>query len=129
MTTRSAPDLWLVDSSGWLEYLTEDSKASAFGHYLEAEASVIVPSLVIYEVYKHLAKHRGRTLADRFVSQALHCRVVPLDDTIALAAAGVSLDHRLTAADAIIYATARVCHAQLVTANTHFRGLPGVIIP
>lgn len=129
MTTRSASELYLVDSSGWLEYLTEDSKASAFAHYLEAEASVLVPSLVLYEVYKHLAKHRGRALADRFVSQALHRRVVPLDDTIALAAAGLSLDHRLTTADAIIYATARVFHAQLVTANTRLRGLPAVIIP
>jgi hypothetical protein len=32
-------------------------------------------------------------------------------------------------ADAIVYATARVCQAQLVTGNTHLRGLPGVIIP
>ena len=129
MTIRSAYELYLVDSSGWLEYLTEDSKASAFAHYLEAEAAVLVPSLVIFEVYKHLAKHRGRGVADRFVSQALHRRVVPFDDSIALAAAGLSLDHRLTTADAIIYATARVFHAQLVTANTHFRGLPSVIIP
>lgn len=129
MTTRSASELYLVDSSGWLEYLTEDSKASAFAHYLEAESSVLVPSLVIYEVYRHLARHRGRTLADRFVSQALHRRVVPFDDTIALAAAGLSLDHRLTTADAIVYATARVFHAHLVTANTRFRGLPAVIIP
>jgi predicted nucleic acid-binding protein len=118
-----------VDSSGWLEYLAEDSKAGAFGHYLEGDTSVVVPSLVIYDVYRHLAKHRGRAVADRFVSQALHRRVVSLDETIALAAANVSLDHRLTGTDAIIYATARVCGAQLVTANTHFRGLPGVIIP
>jgi predicted nucleic acid-binding protein len=117
VTTRSASDLYLVDSSGWLEYLTEDSKASAFAHYLEAEAAVLVPSLVLFD------------MADRFVSQALQRRVVPFDDTIALAAAGLSLDHRLTTTDAIIYATARVCHAQLVTANTRFRGLPGVIIP
>ena len=68
-------------------------------------------------------------IADRFVAQALHRRVVPLDETIALAAANASLDHRLSASDAIIYATARVCQAQLVTANTHFRGLPGIIIP
>ena len=129
MTTRSASETYLVDSSGWLEYLTEDSKAAAFGHYLEGDASVIVPSLVLYEVYRHLAKQRGRTVADRFVSQALHRRVVPLDETIALAAANASLDHRLTPTDAIVYATARVCQAQLVTANTHFRGLPGIIIP
>jgi predicted nucleic acid-binding protein len=129
VSTRSGSDIYLVDSSGWLEYLTEDSKAGAFGHYLEGEASVIVPSLVLYEVYRHLAKQRGRTIADRFVSQALHRRVVPLDETIALAAANASLDHRLTLTDAIVYATARVCQAQLVTANTHFRGLPGIIIP
>jgi predicted nucleic acid-binding protein len=129
VTTRSASELYVVDSSGWLEYVTDDSKAAAFGHYLEGEASVLVPSVVVYEVYKHLAKHRGRTLADRFMSQALHRRVVPMDETIALAAANASLDHRLATVDAIVYATARVCQAQLVTANTHFRGLPGVIIP
>jgi predicted nucleic acid-binding protein len=129
VTTRSGSDLYVVDSSGWLEYITEDSKAGAFGHYLEGETSVLVPSIVIFEVYKHLAKNRGRTLADRFASQVLVRRVIPLDETIALAAANVSLDHRLGGIDSIIYATARVCQAQLVTANTHFRGLPGVIIP
>jgi len=128
VTTRSGSELYLVDSTGWLEYLTEDSKAAAFGHYLEGEASVL-PSVVIFEVYRHLAKHRGRPLADRFASQALLRKVIPLDETVALAAANVSLDHRLTGTDAIVYATARVCQAQLVTANTHFRGLPGVIIP
>jgi predicted nucleic acid-binding protein len=129
VTTRSASEPYLVDSSGWLEYLTEDSKAGAFGHYLEGEAPVIVPSIVIFEVYKHLAKNRGRSLADRFMSQVLQRRVVPLDETIALAAANFSIDHRLSGADSIVYATARVCQAQLVTANTRFRGLPGVIIP
>ncbi len=126
---RSASELYVVDSSGWLEYMTDEAKANAFGHYLENEAAVIVPSLVIYEVYKQLAKHRGRVVADRFLSQALYRRVVPIDETIALAAANASLEHRLLGADAILYATARVCQAQLVTANTHFRGLPGVIIP
>jgi len=126
---RSASELYVVDSAGWLEYLTDEAKANAFSHYLENEAAVIVPSLVLYEVYKQLAKHRGRTVADRFLSQALYRRVVPIDETIALAAANASLDHRLQGSDAILYATARVCQAQLVTANTHFRGLPGVIIP
>jgi len=129
VTTRSGSELYLVDSTGWLEYLTEDSKAAAFSHYLEGEASVVVPSVVIFEVYRHLAKHRGRPMADRFASQALLRKVIPLDETVALAAANVSLDHRLAATDDIVYATARVCQAQLVTANTHFRGLPGVIIP
>lgn len=129
MTTRTASDLFVVDSSGWLEYLTEDSRAAAFGQYLEAEHAVLVPSLVIFEVYKHLAKHRGRSVADRFMSQALHHRVVPFDETVALAAANFSVEHRLQSAASILYATARVHQAHLVTADTHLRGLPGVIIP
>jgi len=129
VTTRTTSELFLVDSSGWLEYLTEDSKAGAFGHYLENEAAVIVPSLVIYEVYRQLARHRGKQLADRFLSQALHCRVVPLDEMTALAAANASLDHRLALTDAILYATARAHQAQFITGNTKLRGLPGVIIP
>ncbi|MGH9690226.1 MAG: type II toxin-antitoxin system VapC family toxin [Candidatus Acidiferrales bacterium] len=128
MTTRSGSDLYVVDSSGWLEYLTEDTKSAAFGHYLETE-TVLVPAIVLCEVYKHVARQRGRSVADRFVTQALQRRVVPLDESIALAAGNLSLEHRLNMPDAIVYATARVCQAQLVTADTHFRGLPGVIIP
>jgi len=129
VTTRSGSEVYVVDSSGWLEYLTEDSKAAFFGNYLEGDAAVLIPTVVIFEVYKHLAKHRGKSIADRFASQALVRKVVPLDETIALAAANLSIEHRLSGADATVYATARVCQAQLVTANTRFRGLPSVIIP
>jgi len=129
VTTRTNSELYLVDSSGWLEYITEDSRAGSFAHYLENEAAVLMPSLVIYEVYRQLSRHRGKPLADRFFSQALHCRVVPFDEMTALAAADLSLNHRLALNDAILYATARAHHAQFVTANTKLRGLPGVIIP
>jgi predicted nucleic acid-binding protein len=128
VTTRSASEPYVVDSSGWLEYLSEDSKAAVFGHYLETE-TVLVPAIVLCEVYKHVARQRGRSVADRFVAQALQRRVVPLDESIAMAAGNLSIEHRLNMADAIVYATARLCQAQLVTADTHFRGLPGVIIP
>jgi predicted nucleic acid-binding protein len=129
VTTRTTSELYLVDSSGWLEYLTEDSKAPLFAHYLENEAAVIVPSLVIYEVYRQLARHRGKPLADRFLSQALHCRVVPPDENRAPPAANSTLTHPLAITDALLHATARAHHAQFVTTNTKLRGLPAVIIP
>jgi hypothetical protein len=88
----------------------------------------VLKKRVIYEVYGHLAKHRGRTIADRFVPQALHDCVVVLDETIGLAAETVGLDHWLARTNAIIYARARVRQVQFVTANTHLRGLPGVIV-
>lgn len=129
MTTRSGSEVYVVDSSGWLEYLTEDSKAAGFAQYLEGEGTILLPAIVLCEVYKHLAKQRGRIVAERFISQAFHRHVVPMDDAIAIAAGNLAVEHRLNTTDAIVYATARVCQAQLVTTDTHFRGLPGVIIP
>jgi len=54
------------------------------------------------------------------------CQVVPLDARIALADAETCRDHGLATADAIIFATARVRGAVLLTCDGHFRGLPGV---
>jgi predicted nucleic acid-binding protein len=129
VTTRTASEFTVIDSSGWLEYLTEDSKAAVFAEYLESETTVVVPSIVLFEVYRHLSKNRGKALADRFAAQALQHRVVPMDEEIALAAATYGLQHRLSPANSIVYATARVCEAQLITSNTHFRGLQDVVIP
>jgi predicted nucleic acid-binding protein len=126
-TTGSEP--LLVDSSGWLEYLTEDLNAAGFAPYIEREAPALMPTIVLYEVFKVLVRERGKTDADRFVSQAFRHILVPLDEDLALASARVSLEFRLAMADAIIYATALAYHATLVTGDVAFRGLPGVIIP
>lgn len=128
MTTRSAPEFLVVDSSGWLEYITEDSKAADFARYVEGKNPILLPTIVIYEVYKKLLTAEGKTAADRFVSQALRQRIVPLDENLALAAASVGLEYRLAMADAIIYATTLAFQAQLITSDPHFRGLQGVTL-
>lgn len=129
MTATTVSEFVVVDSSGWIEYLGAGMKADDFAPYLQAQDSLLVPTIVLYEVYKKLSRERGKTLADRFVSQAFRCVVVALDEEIALVAANLSLDHRLSMADAIIYATARTHSAQLVTGDSAFQGLPGVTIP
>ncbi len=128
MTTPSASKPVLLDSSGWLEYITEDSKADLFAPYLQAQDPVLVPSIVLYEVRKILLLRKGKLEADRFVSQALRHQIVDLDDLLAIAASEVSLTHKLSMADAIIYATAQVHEAQLITSDPHFSELPGVTL-
>jgi len=121
-------DLFVVDSSGWVEFFGAGPKGLEFAPYLERE-DLLVPTVVVYEVLKKLTRDGGKTEADRFVSHAFRRVVVPLDRTIAVSAAAVSLDLKLAMADAIIYATAQAYHAQLITADSAFRGLPSVIIP
>jgi predicted nucleic acid-binding protein len=118
-------ELFLVDSSGWIEFLGDGPLADRFAPYFEREERLIVPAIVLYEVYKKLLSERGSTAADRFLSAALRACVVPIDERLALLAARISLDHRLAMADAMIYATAQVVGAQLITSDAHFQGLPG----
>ncbi len=60
------------------------------------------------------------------VAQIQKTRVVPLSDSLALAAADVGLEFRLAMADSIVYATARSENAELVTSDRDLRALPGV---
>jgi predicted nucleic acid-binding protein len=128
VTTPSVPDWVVVDSSGWLEYITSDSKADLFAPYLEGERPILVPTIVLYEVRKILLQRQPKTVADLFVSEALRRTVVPVDQEISLSAAVISIQHELPMADALIYATAERNGAELVTSDVHFEGLARVTL-
>jgi predicted nucleic acid-binding protein len=121
-------EIVLIDSSGWLEYITGDEKADAFGAIFQKDVQVLVPTIVLCEVLKILLLRAGGSQANVFLSEALRRSVVDLTDTIALSAASLSIDHKLPMADAIIYATAQSHHAELITSDAHFTGLPGVTV-
>jgi toxin FitB len=131
MTTAITPNgskAVLVDSSGWLEYLTSGEKAGAFAPYLESKRHIVVPTIVIFEVRRILLLRQSRAIADEFVGEALGREVADLDGALALTAAELGIRHQLLMADAIIYAAAQSRQAELITSDAHFAGLPGVTL-
>lgn len=62
------------------------------------------------------------------VSALRRAEIVPVDDSLALEAADVSLTLGLAMADSLVYATARRHRARLVTADRDFEGLPDAIV-
>ena len=131
MTAMTASKLVVVDSSGWLEYLTEDTKADLFAPYLKPTETLLLPAIVVYEVYKTLLAKKGSVLAEFFAAHAsgFRNRLIPLDASLSLLAARLSVEKGLHMADAIIYATAQAHGAQLITSDTHFDvNLPGVTL-
>ena len=128
MTTPSASDGVVIDSSGWLEYITADEDADKFAPYFEGEMQILVPVIVLYEVRKILLLRQSQVLADVFVSEALRRQVIAVDEGIALAAATISIRHSLPMADALLYATAQSRNAQFITSDAHFGNLPGVTL-
>lgn len=128
MTDATDSSRIVVDSAGWVEYLGEGPKADAFEAYLRRQNELIVPAIVVYEVYKKLMAYGGETTANCFLSAASRAEIADFDALAAIAAAQVSLAHRLAMADAIVYATAQNSGAELVTSDRHFEGLPGVTL-
>jgi toxin FitB len=118
----------VIDSSGWLEYITGDEKADLFAPYFESDLHVLVPVIVLYEVRKVLLRTDTKTEVQIFESQALRRQVIDIDEHIALSAATESLNYKLAMADALIYATAQRYKARLITSDTHFEHVPGVTV-
>lgn len=92
------------------------------------EREIITPVQVLFEVYRWALRSGGDAAAMEIVSHLEFTRFVPADATPAVIAVQLGDDHALAAADAMIYATARLHRCDLVTADADFRGLPGVVV-
>ncbi len=115
-----------VDSSGWIDLLVNGPCADAFRKRIDEADSVLVPALVIFEVSRFMLRQRPQVEALATVAGLRQYEVAPLDAGIAVEAADLSLQHDLPMADALIYATAVIHGATLITGDTHFRDMPEV---
>lgn len=116
----------LVDSSGWLEYFADGPNAGFFAPAIEQGDALLVSSINLYEVFKRILQQRDEDSALRAIAVMGQGRVVPVDDSIALSAAGLSVRHQLPMADSLILASARAHDALLWTQDADFEGLPQV---
>ena len=97
----------LVDTCGWIEWLTEGALADSFASYMQDPAELLVPTTVQYELYKWVKRESDENTALDTTALADGSLVIPLSTDIALVAADLSLSHKLVFADAVIYASAR----------------------
>lgn len=115
-------DLNLVDSSGWMEYLTGSARARLYSTAIGDTENLIVPVIAVYEVVKRVLRDGDDAGAKHALHAMTQGRLVDLDLPVALAA----VRYKLPLADSIIYATAQRFGATLWTQDEHFQGLPMV---
>jgi len=116
----------LVDSSGWLEYFAEGLNAGFFAPAIEKSGELIVPTIVVFEVYKRVYQQRNRHAALQAIATLRSGRIVDLTIRLAIAAAAISNSEKLPMADSIILATARGENAVLWTQDVDFEHIAGV---
>ena len=117
----------IVDSFGWIEYLSDSPLANKYEKYLADLTKVITPAIVLYEVYKKIKITKGEEKALLVAGQIMKSIMVPVDNEIALCAAEVSLRYSLPMADALVYAAGINKNCPIVTSDPHFQDLEGVI--
>lgn len=117
----------LVDTCGWIEWLTDGALAARFESFLADPAVLLVPTIVQYELHRWICRERDEATALEVIGVTEQGSVAPLDTSLALLASELSAAHRLAMADAVVYATAQQAGVELVTCDEHFSQLPGVV--
>lgn len=112
----------VVDSSGWLEFLTGSSRSRIFLPAIKDTKNLVVPVISVYEVVKRILREGDEADARNAIQAMTLGQTVDIDLSLALEAAR----YKLPMADSIIYATAQYHQATLWTQDEDFEGLPGV---
>jgi predicted nucleic acid-binding protein len=117
---------YLVDTCGWIEWLTEGKLINHFAPFLADPTQLIIPTLLQYELYKWISREKNSSVALEIVGITESGYVVHLDTNLALYSADIAKEHELSMADAIIYATSRKYEVDLITSDNHFKSLQHV---
>lgn len=116
----------IVDSSGWIEYVTDQRNADFFEKPINHPDDLLIPTICFYEVFKRILREFGEERALDVVGIMSLGTNVNLDRHIAIHATEISYELKLAMADSIILATAREHNAILWTQDEHFRNIEGV---
>ena len=116
----------LVDSSAWLEYFADGPNADFFAPAIEKTRDLLVPTIVVFEVYKRVLQQRQEPAALEAVSVLQHGKLIELTASLAIAAARISQEEKLPMADSIILATARARNAIIWTQDSDFQEMDRV---
>jgi predicted nucleic acid-binding protein len=116
----------IVDSSGWLAYFADEPNAKHFLNPLNDSASLVVPTVTIYEVFKVVLRESNENDALQAAVAMQKGTVVDVTAPLAISASKLSLEHNLPMADSIILATAKEFNAILWTQDSDFKNIKDV---
>lgn len=128
--SEKKPELFIIDSCGWIEYFEEGELADKFEKYiLKANPEeYLTPTIVLYEVFKKIKMNANEEEALRVTAQIKAVTtVVDIGYSVALSAADISIQEKIPMADSLIYSVARYYGATLITSDVDFKDMADVV--
>ncbi len=118
----------LIDSWAWIEYFQGSEPGKRVRNFIEDDHELIVSSINISEVYRWILRFYDESIAEekREIIRE-RCFIVDVDERIAIEAAKIKHQLSWGLGDSIVYATARLMEAEVLTGDPDFVGRDGVI--
>jgi len=116
----------IVDSSGWIEYFTDDTNAKHFTPIIENTGDLIVSVINIYEVYKKILQKTDENYALTAIALMQQAKVINVTSQVSIEAARFNIKYKMPMADSIIYVTGLLNNATVWTQDYDFINLPNV---
>ena len=113
----------VVDTSGWLEYFADTVNAKNFENAILDTENLLVPVVVIYEVFKKVLNEFNEDKALTVIGHMKMGKVINIDEDIAINAAKISAAKKMPMADSLIYSIALKHTAIIYTQDSHFENL------
>ena len=115
-------DSKLIDSSVWIEFIINGN----YTEIINKEEIFILSTLSLFEIKKKLMKLNYETIDITkgldFIKQKSN--LIEPDEKIVESAVELSIKYNLGTVDAILYSTANIHNAELVSLDNDFRNLP-----
>lgn len=124
---------YVIDSYAWIAYFMGTAAGEKAKPIIESLEEKITPAVCLAEVYAKTLKVEGEQLAEKqraFMKEK--SVIVPLDESVAVESAKIQTRMREQIAgwglaDSIVYATALLKKAKVVTGDEHFKELKNVV--
>ena len=119
----------LIDSWSWIEYWAGSKYADAAAKYIDGSEAAIVSTLNIAEVHYWFIRHYDEETANERISRMRkRCFTIPVNEEIAVGASRIKHDMKMSLADSVILATAKVENAKVVTGDPDFSKVEGAVL-
>ena len=124
---------YVIDSYAWLEYFMGTKTGEKAKAIIENSEEKITPTICLAEVYGKALKVESQEVAEKqrcFIKEK--SALAYLDESIAVESAKVNVRMKREIdgwglADSVVYATAIVKKAEVVTGDEHFKKLKNVV--
>ena len=118
----------MIDSWAWIEFFLGSGAGKVVSGHIDSDQDLIISAINLAEVYRWILHYYDESIAEEKKCAMLdRCTMINVDGNIAVEAARIRNTLKWGLGDSIVYATAKRVGAKVLTGDSDFLGMEGVL--